>query len=274
MDEDDHQQAAIAEGKKSVSEAADKPFVGVVIVKDGEELGRSYRGRTGSGEHAEYGLLKELRDKGVDVSGATVYTTLEPCSSRNHPKKPCAAHLIEAGVEEVVIGMYDPNPRIFRDGWRMLREAGIGIRDFDQALRAEIAQDNEAFADLYRLRRADTATGALYDWVQLPGGFRIFTSGGEFTVKFSAMGADSIYLLVDGAHRVGHAKYARDFSEIDDPTAQDSFQGHFRALHEGDIGILTGIEGSLLLKIVKVDNMDRGADQNCVVFNFEYRAPK
>lgn len=170
--------------------------------------------------------------------------------------------------------MYDPNPRIFRDGWRLLRESDIVLRDFDEVLRGEIAQDNIVFADLYRLRLADTATGVLYDWVQLPGGFRVATSGTEFVLKFGTMGADSIYLYGESGHRVGHARYAKDFTEVDDPKAQDSFEGHVRALTEGDIGILTGTGGSLLIKIVKVDNMERGADQYCVEFDFEYRAPK
>ena len=98
MNDRDFAAIAVEESKKSLAEGEGKPLVGVVIAKDGEELGRSHRGRTGSGEHAEFGLIKELRAQGVDLTGAVVYTTLEPCSTRNHPKVPCAEHLAADGV--------------------------------------------------------------------------------------------------------------------------------------------------------------------------------
>ncbi|MBA3809686.1 MAG: hypothetical protein H0X28_15045 [Solirubrobacterales bacterium] len=70
------------------SRATPAPNVGVVIVKDGELLGESFRGETGNGDHAEYGLLARLAD--ADLTGAEVYATLEPCTRRNEPKQPCA----------------------------------------------------------------------------------------------------------------------------------------------------------------------------------------
>ncbi|HEX4492819.1 MAG TPA: hypothetical protein VH914_16555, partial [Acidimicrobiia bacterium] len=93
------------------------PKVGVVIVgSDGQVLGESFRGEfmtpNGSPWHAEAGLL-ETRLKGVDLTGAVVYTTLEPCSRRGEGKTPCAERLVAAGVATVVIGIYDPNPNIW-----------------------------------------------------------------------------------------------------------------------------------------------------------------
>lgn len=271
MDAWDYARTAVDEGKKSQSEADGKPLVGVVIVKDRAVLGVSHRGRTGSGEHAEFGLISELREQGVDLAGSTVYTTLEPCSSRNHPKKPCAEHLIEAGVAEISIGMYDPNPRIHRDGWRLLRDAGMKLVDFPAGLREEVEEDNRTFVDQYRLREGDAGAGVLFDWVQRPDGFRVMTSGGEFVVKFSRASARSLHMYATGVHRVGHARHAHEFTEVDDPTAQDSWQGHSRTIPEDEIGILKGESGSLLVKVVEVHDMDQGAEQNCAKFDFEYR---
>src|SRR5712692_2127947 len=99
-------EAAIAEAKKSVAED-DRlhPHVGVVIVKDGKILATGYRGESGKGNHGEFCALKKLNE--ADVQGATVYTTLEPCSTRKPPKMPCTKRLIDSKVARVVYGMAD-----------------------------------------------------------------------------------------------------------------------------------------------------------------------
>lgn len=136
---------AVEEARKSKPEdERAHPRVGVVVVKDGNVLATAYRGELGEGEHAEFTALeKKLCD--VAVAGATVYTTLEPCTSRNHPKIPCASRLIERRVRRVVIGMPDPNRMVFGEGWARLREANVAIADFDSDLKHEIEEMNRDF---------------------------------------------------------------------------------------------------------------------------------
>ena len=91
---------AIAEAAKSHGEDNRiHPKVGVVVVKDGIIVSKGFRGEPlagnlGSGKHAEY-VAMEAKLSSTSIVGATVYTTLEPCTNRKHPKVPCADRLIE-----------------------------------------------------------------------------------------------------------------------------------------------------------------------------------
>lgn len=106
-------------------DAEPNPLVGAVIVKDGEVLGIGHHCRFG-GLHAEREALKNARGNGFDVSGASVYCTLEPCC--HHGKQPpCCEALIEAGVGEVVYARPDP-AEVSSGGHAILEAAGIGCR--------------------------------------------------------------------------------------------------------------------------------------------------
>jgi pyrimidine deaminase RibD-like protein len=136
---------AVEEARKSRTEDSRvHPKVGVVIVKDGKELAVAYRGELSQGDHAEFTAMeKKLAD--VEIAGATVYTTLEPCTSRNHPKVPCAVRLNERKVKRVVIGMHDPNPKITGKGFQKLREANITVDVFPPDLMSKIEEMNREF---------------------------------------------------------------------------------------------------------------------------------
>jgi len=135
---------AVAEARKSIPEDGRvHPKVGVVVVKDGQILAMAHRGEIPQG-HAEFiALEKKLAD--VQLSGATVYTTLEPCTSRNHPKIPCANRLADRRVARVVIGMLDPDDRISGRGQRTLRKAGISTDLFPDDLMAKVEELNRDF---------------------------------------------------------------------------------------------------------------------------------
>ena len=54
------------------------PLVGAVIVRDGQILAEGYHHKCGD-LHAERDCLMNASESNVDVSGAEMYVTLEPC---------------------------------------------------------------------------------------------------------------------------------------------------------------------------------------------------
>ncbi|MGO9259389.1 MAG: deaminase [Bryobacteraceae bacterium] len=145
-DEQTHMLFAIQEAKRSRGEEGRvHPHVGAVAVRDGQMVGSACRGEDEERrEHAEFCVL-ERKLPHETLAGCTIYTTLEPCTTRNHPKLSCADRLIERRVSRVVIGMLDPDQRITGKGILKLRRAGIAVELFPPALMAELEELNRDF---------------------------------------------------------------------------------------------------------------------------------
>jgi diaminohydroxyphosphoribosylaminopyrimidine deaminase / 5-amino-6-(5-phosphoribosylamino)uracil reductase len=117
---------AIAEGERARGSTGDNPWVGCVITgPDGAVLARGHT--QGPGEHhAEIEAILDAKARGHAVQGATMYSTLEPCSF--HGRTPaCSRVIVEHGVGVVVLGMRDPHPRVDGEGARILRDAGVVV---------------------------------------------------------------------------------------------------------------------------------------------------
>jgi diaminohydroxyphosphoribosylaminopyrimidine deaminase/5-amino-6-(5-phosphoribosylamino)uracil reductase len=113
-------------------------MAGAVIVKDGVVAGEGFYTYDGL-RHAE---VRALEQAGSLARGATVYTSLEPCSHYGRTP-PCSKALIEAGIARCVMAMTDPNPQVNGKGASMLRDAGIEVEC--GALEHEARRLNEAF---------------------------------------------------------------------------------------------------------------------------------
>ena len=84
------------------------PLVGVVVVRDGEVLATGYHDRY-RGPHAERMAFDYADAHGIDLTGATVIDTLEPCCHVGS-QPACTALILAHGIARVVVGSVDPNP--------------------------------------------------------------------------------------------------------------------------------------------------------------------
>ncbi|MCE2989853.1 MAG: bifunctional diaminohydroxyphosphoribosylaminopyrimidine deaminase/5-amino-6-(5-phosphoribosylamino)uracil reductase RibD [Burkholderiales bacterium] len=100
------------------------PFVGCVIVKGGRIIGEGFT-QAGGRPHAEAEALARCTES---PKGATVYSTLEPCSLHAQSRGPaCSDLLVEAGVARVVSALHDPFDGVDGKGHARLVDAGIEL---------------------------------------------------------------------------------------------------------------------------------------------------
>lgn len=121
----DGMRAALAQAARGLYTTTPNPRVGCVIVRDGAVIAEGHTQAAGFA-HAEAHALHHAAENGVDVRGATVYVTLEPCSHFGRTA-PCADALVVAGVARVVAAIEDPNPLVSGQGIARLRAAGIDV---------------------------------------------------------------------------------------------------------------------------------------------------
>lgn len=101
------------------------PVVGCVIVRDSKIVAMGYHKKAGQ-PHAEIEAIRKANDKRINLKGAVMYISLEPCCHFGRTP-PCVSSIINSGIKRVVIGMRDPNPINNGRGIRVLKKAGICV---------------------------------------------------------------------------------------------------------------------------------------------------
>ncbi len=115
---------ALRQARKGLGKTSPNPAVGAVLVRDGMLLSTGWHRRAG-GPHAEIEALSAVR--GLEAAaGATLYVTLEPCSTAGRTP-PCTDAIVTARIGRVVVGAMDVNPKHQGRGVDQLRRAGIAV---------------------------------------------------------------------------------------------------------------------------------------------------
>jgi len=136
-----HMRLALALARRSYGATSPNPMVGAVLVRGRKVLGRGWHRRAGE-PHAEIEALRDARRRGNSPEGATLYVTLEPCSTHGRTP-PCTDAIIAAGIDRVVVGAIDPNPRHCGRAFSTLERASVVVTH--GVLEQECENLNEAF---------------------------------------------------------------------------------------------------------------------------------
>ncbi len=131
---------ALELGERARGNTGDNPHVGSVIVLGERVLGEGWTSEPGQ-SHAEANALLAAANAGHDVTGATLYATLEPCSFLGRTPA-CALTIVASGITRVVYGIRDPHPRVNGQGAHQLRRGGLEVSEGECAteIRASLAE--------------------------------------------------------------------------------------------------------------------------------------
>jgi diaminohydroxyphosphoribosylaminopyrimidine deaminase/5-amino-6-(5-phosphoribosylamino)uracil reductase len=64
---------------------------------------------------------------GADLTRATIYTSLEPCSTRKSRLRACTELILDAGIRRVVFALREPPTFVNGIGIELLQGAGIEV---------------------------------------------------------------------------------------------------------------------------------------------------
>ncbi len=179
-----HLSRAIELAGRGVGAVKPNPVVGAVIARDGEVLGEGWHERFGAA-HAEVNAIEACGL--ADLTGATLYVSLEPCCHEGKTP-PCTEAIVQAGIARVVVGSDDPTEKAAGRGLGILRDEGIEvvIADGELATRARLL--NQAFRKHARVGRP---------WV-------LFKSAMTLDGKVATRAGDSQWISGEASRELAH----------------------------------------------------------------------
>ncbi|MFF5263087.1 dCMP deaminase [Actinomadura viridis] len=118
--------------------------VGAVVVgPDGREISRGFSRENDPHDHAEESALAKIArgdgaalpgnglpgddPYGGDLSGATIYSSLEPCGERKSRPLTCTDLILAAGLRRVVFAWREPSLFVPGTGAELLRDHGVEV---------------------------------------------------------------------------------------------------------------------------------------------------
>jgi riboflavin-specific deaminase-like protein len=129
--------AAIDLSRRSAPSSGAYSVGAVIVGADGCEIARGYSRETDPTAHAEEVAL--ARTATAEARGATLYSSLEPCSQRRSRPLSCARLIRDAGIARVVFALREPTLFVDCRGAEELAEAGVEVVELPEL--AELVQE-------------------------------------------------------------------------------------------------------------------------------------
>ena len=104
--------------------------VGAVIVTRSGDRFTGYTHETSPTHHAEQEAILKATAAGADLHGASIYSSMEPCSQRSSEPESCTQLILRHGFSRVVFALYEPDRFVRCRGAQTLREAGVEVRAY------------------------------------------------------------------------------------------------------------------------------------------------
>lgn len=119
---------AVAESRRCTP-CATSYCVGAVVVTAAGEVFAGYTHETSPTRHAEQEAIAKAEAAGAVLRGATMFSSMEPCSTRRSEPESCSQLLIRCGFARAVFALYEPSHFVACcRGALALREAGLDVR--------------------------------------------------------------------------------------------------------------------------------------------------
>lgn len=245
MTEEEYMQQAVDLADKCDPIRDDIPRVGAIIVADGKVIGHGWRGKGGDDDdHAEHRAIHSVTDEDLGkLSGATLYTTLEPCTPEVRSKgEECCIKLIEQfRIKKVFVGIVDPNQGVTGKGLLRLQELNVEFGVFPHDLRQRILSQNAKFF------RSQETLGAVIVSPQPNEVIRIFESGDTVPIRFSAKkkpAFDRTHLIVSQGQK--HWPQPNSFRHVEGSTWE--VDANFGGIGDYQVRLVTATDlGNILI---------------------------
>lgn len=101
--------------------------VGALIETVNGEVFEGYTLETSPTHHAEQAAMHKAILAGADLTGAVIYASMEPCSTRSSEPKSCSELILEHKFSKVVFALYEPSHFVECHGVENLRRAGVDV---------------------------------------------------------------------------------------------------------------------------------------------------
>ncbi|WP_418983805.1 dihydrofolate reductase family protein [Alistipes sp.] len=120
---------AVAESRKCTPSPTSYCVGAVVVTRAGERFA-GYTHETSPTHHAEQEAVAKALAAGACLRGASIYSSMEPCSVRASEPESCTELILRHGFSHVVFALYEPDRFVCCRGALTLRERGVDVRAY------------------------------------------------------------------------------------------------------------------------------------------------